>query len=465
MRILLVNPPNGIEVYKNSKIFQAITNSPFLAVSVLAATARQAGAKVAVLDLGLSSSPNEDLLTELERFKPDMVGVTFTSQLYYEGQAIAAIVKKHNPRTITICGGIHASFMPEETLAEGDFDIACIGEGDITIAELAAGHTPESVNGLVIKRNGNFIHTPPRKLIANLDDLPFPAFDLYPIHRYKSPRLSSRRDPVVAIETNRGCPYRCTYCGHVIGFGHKVRYKSPERAVDEFFCMRKLGFNDIHIRDENFTTDLDRAKRICELLITRGWDRPWSMPSGVRVKDVDQEFVNLAVRSGCYGIGFGVESGDEKILAGVNKKQDLHRVAEVIDMCTKAGMVTKGFFMMGLPNDTKETMEKTINFACSLNLTFAKTSVTLPVPGSDLFDEYERKGLILSHDWSKYNTHTAPEVYRHETLEWSTIRHYYDKFYRRFYLRPRYIARRILSGIASGEIARDVKSFFNTDWV
>jgi anaerobic magnesium-protoporphyrin IX monomethyl ester cyclase len=464
MRILLVNPPSGLKVYAKSKIVTAITNAPYITLAVLAASARAAGAKVAVLDLVLSNSPSEDLLTELKRFKPDMVGTTFTSQLYYEGQAIAAIAKKHNPKVITICGGVHTSYAPEETLAEGDFDLACIGEGDQTLAELAAGKNPTEVDGLVVKQNGGFFHTPPRKIIENMDDLPFPAYDLYPIHRYKSTRLTSKRDPVGYVETSRGCPYRCTYCSHVVGFGHKVRAKSAERVFEEFKYMRSLGFNDMHIKDENFTTNLNRAKTICELLLKNNWDRPWSLPTGIRTKDLDRDFAQLARRSGCFGMAFGVESGDENVLAGVNKKQNLDQMARAIEICTKAGIETRGFFMLGLPDDTVETMERTINYACSLNMTFGKASVFVPLPGSVLFEQYKEQGLITSYDWSKYNFHTAPEVYRHKTLKWSTIRQYYDKFYRRYYLRPRFIARRLIGGIATGVIVRDFRYFAKTDW-
>jgi radical SAM superfamily enzyme YgiQ (UPF0313 family) len=464
MRILLVSPPSGIKVYAKSKIPAAITNAPYITLAVLAASARAAGAQVAVMDLVLSSSPSEDLLATLKRFKPDMVGTSFPSALYYEGQAIASIAKKFNPNIITICGGVHASCMPEDTLAEGDFDIACIGEGDLTIAELAQGHSPETIDGLVIKRNGSFTHTPPRKIIADMDDLPLPAYDLYPIHRYKSTRLTSKRDPVGYVETNRGCPYKCTYCSHVIGFGHKVRHKSAERVVEEFFYMRKLGFNDMHIKDENFTTDLNRAKRICEMLIERGWDRPWSLPTGIRTKDLDREFIRLAVRSGCHGMAFGVESGNEQVLAGVGKKQNLQQMAEAIDMCTKAGIVTRAFFMIGLPDDTVETLEQTIDYACSLNMTYGKATVMIPLPGSPIFADYEKRGLITSHDWSKYEFHTAPEIYIHPSLPWSTIRHYYSKFYQRYYFRPKYIAQKALHGIKTGEIIHDAKYFFMTDW-
>ena len=464
MRILLVNPPSGLKFYTKTKVVSAITNAPYITLAAVAASARVAGATVAVLDLILSNSPSEDLLAELKRFKPDIVGTTFPSVFYYEGQTIATIAKKFNPAIITICGGVHASCMPEETLAEGDLDIACIGEGDTTIAELVAGRNPTDIDGLVIKQNGSFLHTPPRKIIENMDDLPFPAFDLYPIQRYKSTRLTSKRDPVGYVETSRGCPYSCTYCSHVVGFGHKVRNKSAERVVEEFFYMRNLGFNDIHIKDENFTTDLNRAKRICELLIEREWDRPWSLPTGIRTKDLDKEFALIAKRSGCHGVAFGVESGDEQVLAGVRKKQDLVMMAKAVDICTKAGLETRGFFMFGLPDDTEESMERTIDYACSLNLTYAKATVTLPLPGSALFIEYEKRGLIASRDWSKYNLHIAPEVYRHPTLKWSTIRHYYSRFYHRFYFRPRYIANKVLKGIASGNIIRDAKHFGMTDW-
>jgi anaerobic magnesium-protoporphyrin IX monomethyl ester cyclase len=462
MRLLLVNPPSGIKLYQKSKIVAAVMEAPFVSLGILAAYARAAGAQVSVLDLILSRAPSEDLEERLRQFKPDIVGVSFTTPLYYEALAIASIAKKHNPNVITICGGAHSTWLPEETLADSEFDMVCIGEGDITISELVSGKLPETIDGLVVKKNGSFLHTPTRKLIANLDDLQFPAYDLYPIHRYKSTRLTSKRDPVGFIETSRGCPYTCTFCSHI--FDRKVRSKSPERVVEDFFYMRKLGFNDIHIKDENFTTDLNRAKRICEMLIQRGWDRPWSLPTGIRTKDLDREFVILAKRSGCYGVAFGVESGDENILAGVKKKQNLRKMAEAIDLCTRAGLETRGFFMVGLPGDTVETMEKTINYACSLNLNYAKATVTVPFPGSAMFAEYNAKGLILSKDWSKYSIHCAPEVYKHGTLEWSVIRQYYSKFYRRFYFRPKYIANKVIRGIADGRIVHDFKYFGMTDW-
>lgn len=464
MRILLVNPPGAIKVYDKSKIVSAVTEAPFITCAVLAAAARQTGATVHVLDLMLSHSPAEDLQAELASFNPDMVGATFTTPLYYEGQAIARIAKKHNPTVITICGGVHASCMPEETLADGDFDLVCIGEGDTTIAELAAGNCPETVAGLVIKKaDGSVFYTPPRQPIANLDDLPMPAYDLYSIQRYKSSRVTSKRDPVGYIETNRGCPYVCTYCSQTV-FGHKVRAKSAERVVEEYFYLRSLGFNDVHNKDNNFTSSLERAKTICELLIRKGWDRPWSLPTGIRTKDLDREFVALAKRSGCYAIAFGVESGDEAVLAGVRKKQDLEQMRKAIDLCTNMGIETAGFFMLGLPDDTIESMERTIDYACSLNLTYAKASMTLPFPSSAIYADYEKRGLITSRDWSKYNFHTAPEVYRHPTLDWSVIRRYYSKFYQRYYFRPSYVAKRLLRGVATGEIVHDMKYFGMTDW-
>lgn len=464
MRLLLVNPASGFKHYQKTKIATAVTTSPYPSLVALGGAARAAGAQVAALDLILSQSPREDLLAELKRFKPDMVGTTFTSPLYYEGQEIATIAKKYNPSIITICGGSHTSSLPEETLAEGDFDLACVGEGERTLMELLDGRNPTEVNGLVIKQNGGFLHTPPREIIMNMDDLPFPAHDLFPLHRYKSTRLASKRDPIGWLETRRGCPYNCKFCSHVVGFGHKLRKKSAERAVEEFFYLRKLGCNEIHISDENFTTDLDHAKRICEMLLQRGWDRPICLPAGVRTKDLDREFIQLAVKCGLHAMAFGIESGDPRVLASVNKKQDPVEMAKAVDMCTKAGITTRGFFILGLPEDNEESMERTINYARSLNISYARASIATPFPGSPLYEEYSKKGLIISRDWSKYNWYTARDVYNHPTLKWNTIMKYFSRFYKRFFFRPSYIVKRATKGIKTGGIVRDVKYFFQTDW-
>jgi anaerobic magnesium-protoporphyrin IX monomethyl ester cyclase len=156
--------------------------------------------------------------------------------------------------------------------------------------------------------------------------------------------------------------------------------------------MLDLGFREIHMKDDNFTADIARAKAICSLLIDKGFDAPWALPTGVNVHDVDEEFFAVARKAGCYHVAFGIESGDEQILRGVNKPQSLDKMRRAVEMADTAGTETLGNFMLGLPGETEETMQRTVDFALSLPLTYAKASMTLPFPASVLYEQVRKAG-------------------------------------------------------------------------
>ncbi len=463
-KILLVNPQSAIGVYDKSKIRVAITAAPFVTLASLAGAALEGGHSARIADLMIEGDPEWAYRKALSEYRPDFVGVTFTTPLYREARELAATAKEVlGPGVTTLCGGIHATALPREVLEESEFDIVVIGEGERTLVELLDGMSPDLVDGIAYGTGEGFATTPPRAPIRNLDELPFPAWHLHDLRYYRAPHIASRRNPVGYMETNRGCNHYCTYCSQKV-FGHHVRSKSPERVLDEMYRMLDTGFRDIHIKDDNFTADMDRAKRICRMMIERGFPAPWALPTGINVHDVDEEFFRLAREAGCYQVSFGIESGVEEILRGVAKRQTPDEMRRAVTMAHDAGLETVGFFMMGLPGDTEETMRRTIRFACSLPLTYAKASMTLPFPSSALFRQVDMRGGILSKDWDLYNFHCTTEVWEHENLDWDTIRHYYSRFHRRFYFRPSYIWRRFWRDIRMGQLRDDVRAVLSNDW-
>ncbi len=462
-RILLVNPPSAISVYDESKIRVAITSAPFVTLASLAGALLEDGHEVRISDLMVEASPARVYRAELESFRPGFVGITFTTPLYPEAEELAAMAKAVLPDVVTMCGGVHATTLPEEVLESGSFDIAVLGEGEQTIREICGGIDPGLVQGVAFGRGSGFTRTQVRELIEDLDDLPLPAWQLYDLSRYRSPHIASRRNPVGYMETNRGCNHHCTYCSQNV-FGHEVRSKSTNRVVDEMFRMLDLGFRDIHIKDNNFTADISRAREVCRLLIDRGFDAPWALPTGVNVHDVDGEFFNLAKKAGLYQVAFGIESGSTGILENVGKRQTPEEVRRAVNLASDAGIETVGFFMMGLPGDTEETMEESIRFARSLPLTYAKASMTLPFPSSALYRQIESEGRILSRDWTRYNFHSTGDVWEHDNLDWETIGHYYARFHRKFYFRPGYIWRRFWRDLRMGQLMDDVKAVLANDW-
>lgn len=462
-RVLLVNPPSSIDVYSDSKIRVAITSAPFVTLGALAGAVLEDNHDVRVADLMIEARPLDAYRDVLRNWKPDFVGITFTTPLVSEAITLAATARDECPETMIIAGGIHASTLPGEVLGTSEFDVVVIGEGENTLRELCMGNDLHGITGIAFFDHDEYIITKPRARIMDLDDLPMPAWQLYNLEYYRSPHIASRKNPVGYMETNRGCNHFCTYCSQTI-FGHNVRGKSPGRVVDEMFRMLDLGFNDIHIKDDNFTADIERAKVICRLLVERKFSAPWALPTGVNIHDVDSEFFHLAKAAGCYMVSFGIESASPKVLRNVNKMQSPEKIRQAVNMAHEAGLETVGFFMIGLPGDTEETIRETMRFACSLPLTYAKASMTLPFPSSALFRQIDSEGRIKSRNWDSYNFHSTTDVWEHENLSWDVIRKYYGLFHRKFYFRPSYIWNRFWRDIRMGYLWDDIKAVLSNNW-
>jgi len=169
---------------------------------------------------------------------------------------------------------------------------------------------------------------------------------------------------------------------------------------------------------------------------------------GIRADKVDYELLGLMKEAGCYRVCYGIESGDDAILALVQKGETLEEIRKAVKMSRENGLEVVGFFMLGLPGETKETMQKTIDFARELDLDFAKASITIPFPATPYFEELDNNGKIKAVKRSKFNTHFIPGgLYDHPTLSWGTVEAYYRRFYRKFYLRPTFVLRRLIKNI------------------
>lgn len=471
-KVLLVIPPSSLSLYSQSKIKAAISEIPYISQAALAASLLQDNNQVRILDLSVcQENPLEELRKSLSDFSPEFVGITFTTPLYKEALTIAEETKKFSPEMTVIGGGVHSSALPEETLQESKFDVLVIGEGDRTIVELVNA-LPEcfsQIDGICYKDKDEedniikVVRTKRRELIKDLDELPYPAWHLYDLKKYNASKLTSRKNPVGAIETSRGCVFGCTYCNKDV-FGRKFRMKSPARVVDEMEYMLKLGFKEVHIWDDNFVTNVQRAKEICDLIIKRRLKFPWCLACGVRVDCVDEEFLVKAKKAGCYSVYFGVETGDDEILKRINKGIKTEQVRKAFQMAKKVGLETLGFFMFGLTGETEETMQRTIDFAKELNPDYAKVTILVPFPSTPIYAELEKQGRIKTKDWSKYNFHTASRIYEHENLSWDLMEKYYSKFYKEFYFRPGYLTKRLVKGLMTGRIFLDGYYFIKT-WV
>lgn len=440
--LLLINPPSAFASYAGTKVNAVTQNYPLLSLAYLSAVARKEGFRVSVLDLGIEREPYRILHKKLDEITPRFVGITSTTPIFPEAAALSRIIKNHlGSRAKLIIGGPHATALPIEALQKSCFDALVYGEGEETLVEILKEKPLKEIKGIYYKTDGKIWKTVCRPMMENLDSLPFPALDLFDIKRYKCPKILNRLSPMSNYMTSRGCIYGCTFCNKNI-FGRKFRTRSPELVVEEIEYMLRSGIREIRVVDDMFTTDMDRAKTICRLIIKKGLKFPWNLAAGLRVDSVDEEFLKIAKQAGLYQVSLAFESGDQASLDSIRKGITPEQGKKALKMVKKAGLESIGFFMFGLPADTEESLKKTAKFAVELMPDLAKVTITTPFPGTELYRQYEEKGLIKSRDWTLYNLHNIGDIYEHPNIDYKILKKHYNKFYYKFYFNPKYLVRR-----------------------
>ena len=465
-KVLLISPNYYDNIFSKSKIRVAISPGTVpLGLACIAAPLLKGGHEVKIINLNLVSNQDEHLYKELQQFKPDFVGIYSTTPLIKKAYQIAAITRKTNEQAVIVAGGPHPSALPEEVLEESEIDCVVKGEGDLTLKRVVEEGFSSSIPHIYYKQDGKIIKSTAKNgFIKDLDTLPFPAYELLDIEKYTQPQITSRKKPVGYLETSRGCYAACIFCNKNI-HGFKFRMKSPTRVVDEMERMLKLGFREIQIIDDVFTADMERAHTICEEILNRGLSFPWYPRGGIRVEKVDLDLLKIMKKAGCYRIPFGIESGSQRVIDVIKKKITLEQAEKAVGLTKQANLETECYFMLGLPTETEEDIKKSIDFAIKLNPDYAKFAITIPLPGTPMFDMMLAKGAIKTRDWDKYTFATSPkELYDHDVLSWDVIDRYYDSSHRKFYFRPSYLLRMTYKTLLDGTIFTHIKGFLSTNW-
>jgi len=455
MRVLLIYPPISLQERYSSDIGYAGGKQIPLGIYYLAAYVRERGHDVRAIDAEVLCWSNEQILAAVGEFAPDVVGISTTTVAFHRARSVAAAIKAEYPNIINVIGGSHPTAVPEDVLHCPEFDYAVLGEGEesfaVLLETLSSGGDVRSLAGVAWRDGETITVNPRRPFIADLDALPLPAYDLVTdFSLYNPPPMNYRQLPVANIITSRGCPNQCTFCGHS-AFGRTLRQRSPESIAAEIIHLyRRYGIREIAFVDDTFTINPHRIEDLFGILDNEGISFPWTCMS--RVNTVDECILRFMKDHGCWHISFGIESGNEDILRRIKKNISLDAVCRVIDQCHGLGILTKGFFIVGHPGETIETIEETIRFAISIPLDDVVVTLNTPLPGTEQYKTAGNYGALERGDWSRYNMWNPVFIPAGLTEEILIEKH--REFYRRFYLRPRIIKRYAMSFLSATGLRR-----------
>ena len=438
MSILLIDPPRT--VIKKGNIWKAIRrNHPSLGLVYIAALLEQYGYRVSIIDMSVETLSLNNLLKGISQNNYTLVGITATTVQINPALLIAQKIKEVLPDVKIVMGGPHPNAMLEEVLSNKSVDYVARGEGEFTMLELAEGKKLESIEGLSYKKNDKLLHNLPRPVIKNLDTLPFPARHLLSMDKYYPTSGSYKRLPAMSMITSRGCPGKCTFCDTDI-FGKSIRFRSAKNIVREMeFLIKNYKIKEISFYDDTFTTSKKNIEELCAIIIRDNIDITWSCSS--RIDRVDPSLLKIMQRAGCHSICYGIESACEEIQSNIKKKISLSRVGEAIKWTKKANMEVRVSFMLGNPGETEETLKKTIQYAISLKPDIFVFNLTTPFPGTEMFNWAKDKGYLKTFNWDDYDL--GQVVMNLPSVRPKTIEKYYRIAYRKSYLRPSYLIRRL----------------------
>lgn len=445
MKVLFVVPPAQLqERYGRLKGAGAIY--PSIGIAYLAAGLMQLGHEVRVLDAEVLGVGLEAIRAETESFNPDLAGFQTYCANLARCMECAQLIRSIKSDVRVVFGGVQATLFPEQSLANENVDFVVRGEGDRVLPELVrcleAGTEPVAVRGLSWRRNGAVIHNPNQDLIHNLDELPHPALHLFPHARYRSSaQLRGRK--TMLIFTSRGCPYNCSYCSGDLIFGKSFRFHGTEWVMNEIDRLTgEFKVDSLQFYDETFTIDRERIIELCQAMIDRNLNLPWSCFT--RVDLVDLELLKMMKKAGCYQIFFGVETGVERLLTLIRKGTTLDQAREAFRLTHQVGIETVASFMLTLPTETIEETWISVRFGLELDPDYVYWLTFTPYPGTDLAEFAARNGTIINTDYSSYNVFDSIAFLPLQRTE-QEIRETITRAYRMFYFRPSYMLRRLRS--------------------
>jgi len=465
--VLLINPPLSLEERYGKEMakFGAVTEP--LGLAYIAGMLEKQKIHVAILDAQaekLSIMQVIDYMRTTNEYT--IVGITLLTPMHGVVKRLCDSIKQSFPQILIVLGGPHCTALKEQVLKEiGSADVVCIGEGEITMTAIAGTvnkNDLQDIEGICYREIDTIVTNKQRPFINDLDSIPPPARHLLPMQKYHltASRVSGGSYcPTIIVA--RGCPFSCTYCSRI--FGKSLRLHSISRILSEIQdLISNYRINQLNIEADTLTANKKFLSDLCHGLIESGISKKIKWTCESRVDTVDEQSLRLMKEAGCWQISYGVETGSQRLLDKINKGTTLAQIEEVFRLTKECGITIRGFFMLGLPDETKEESYATIEFAKKLDPLWAQFTLTTPYPGTKMFADLSEKGQIRNYNWDNYNTWSGwqgktdiPFIPEGRSIE--DLKYLQKLAMRKFYLRP-IVAYRFAKTIHS---LQDINKYLN----
>jgi len=449
-KAILINPPTGMYIRDDRcqvpvKGLSSGLRTP-LDLAYMAAMLEKENFKCTIKDYPAEIKTWQDFKKDIENNDFNMLIISTTTPTLYTDLLACDIAKEINPSILTIAKGAHFAAEDKEVMGRVEnLDIAVRGEYELVIQELGQDRPFEQILGITYRNNGIVKRNPNRSLLENLDILPLPARHLLNNRLYIRPDTG---EMMTSIQTNRGCPARCVYCLVRTVSGNKILVRSPESIVDEMeICKSKFRISNFYFRADTFTWDKEWMIKVCQSIVDKNLNVSWVCNS--RVDTIDEERLKWLKKSGCWMIGFGIESGDQDILNKMKKGTTLQQAIDAVNMCRKFAIKTYLFWVLGLPWETEESIENTMRFARKIKGDFAEFHIAYPFPGTDFYYMGLKNNLFSKEDL--YRGDVKGGIVRSFSLSKERLQYYQRKTTRDYYLSPWRIIR-LLKGVRSPKV-------------